>query len=54
MPLHAVTIILHVWHLGGFSYPGLPLHHWLVQILKESAGLLHGSRSSVAMQSIDS
>ena len=36
-----------------FSYPGLPLHHWLIQlvlqaqILKEGAGLLQGSHNSV-------
>ena len=37
-----------------FSYPGLPLHHWLVlqaQILREGAGLLQGSRSSVVRAS---
>ena len=52
MPLQTVTIILCNMLLAfwWFSYPGLPLHHWLVlqaQILKESAGSLHGSCSSV-------
>ena len=57
MPLHTVTSILcnmHVWRLGGLVTPGLPLHHWLVlqaQILKDSAGLLHDSRSSVVRAS---
>ena len=37
-----------------FSYPGLPLHHWLVlqaQILGKSAGLRQGSRRSVVRAS---